>query len=147
VTDVSIGSQPGVGVREQGQSQPAGEPPTDPLLADDEVTGDRVSIVGQPAVRGAEASRSAQSFAELVSYEVGRGQAALLVEVAASIDGNGEVRMSLPYSDPVRFTGSIDVSLPLDGAVLGSGATVSVSHQSTDGNSATNRATITVKEV
>lgn len=137
----------GVEVREQGEVTTAGEPVSDPFLLDDQIPGDRVVIVGQPHVEAAEESRSAQTFDTLVEYSVPRGQAAMLVEVAANIDSNGEVRFALPGNEPFSFTGSIDVNLPVEGAVLGGGDTVRLTHQSTDGTSSTQRATIVAKEV
>lgn len=144
--DVGVGTV-AIDVKPQGESVPIGEPPVDPHLLDDQIPGDRVIIQGQPRVEAAEESRSAQSFDTLAEYTVPQGQAAFLVEVSANIDSNGEVRFAVPYSDPVSFTGSVDVTFPFEQAVLGPGDTVSLTHQSTDGTSATNRGFILAKEV
>lgn len=100
-----------------------------------------------PVARGNEASRSAQSFTELTSWTVPANRYGLLVDVSASIASNGEVRIAVAGSDPIDYTGELDISLPFDGAVLLPGSTVRILHQSTDGSSATNRGSITGKEV
>lgn len=116
-------------------------------LRADEVLGLGEGTEFQPAVEGNEESRSAQSFATLVSYTVPEDRYALLDEVAANIDSNGEVRFAIPGRDSFSFTGSIDVSLPFNGAVLLPGHTVALLHQSTDGASSTQRGMITAREV
>lgn len=116
-------------------------------LAIDEFLGLDVGVEFAPALEGNEASRSAQSFAQLVSYTVPEQRYALLEEVAVNIASNGEVRIAVPGRDPVRFTGSIDITLPFGGAVLLPGQEVLVQHQSTDGASSTQRALVTAREV
>lgn len=139
--------EPSIKVRDTGDVQAGGEPASDPHLFHDERTGDSVTIVGEPVLEADETSRSAQTFANLVEYKVPPKQAFLLDEIAANIDSNGEVRIKVPYAGTVRYTGSLDVSLPYRGAVIGGGAVVAVSHQSTDGTSATNRAQIIGREL
>lgn len=116
-------------------------------LRRDEVFGLDQGLEFEPLVAGGEASRAAQSFDTLAEVTVEEGRYGLLGEVAAAADSNGEVRISIPGNDPVQFTGDIDVSLPFEGAVLLPGSTVRIKHQSTDGNSATNRGLITAREV
>lgn len=116
-------------------------------LLRDEVFGLGEGIEFAPAFEGNEASRSAQTFATLVSYTVPENRYAVLRDVSANIDSNGEVRIAVPGRDPVRYTGSIDVSLPFGDAVLLPGSEVLIQHQSTDGNSSTQRGSITAREV
>lgn len=113
----------------------------------DEILGLGEGTEFSPAFEGNEASRSAQTFAELTSYTVPANRYALLDEVSANIASNGEVRIAIPGEDPVRYTGSLDVALPFGGAVLLPGSTVRIEHQSTDGASATQRGSITAREV
>jgi len=116
-------------------------------LKADEILGTGEGTEFAPVLEGNEASRSTQDFASLASYQVPEGRYALLDEVAANIDGNGEVRIAVPGAGTVAYTGSLDVALEFGGAILLPGHTVLVVHQSTDGNSATNRASITGREV
>lgn len=116
-------------------------------LKADEILGLGDGTEFRPVFEGAEATRTTQSFAELVAYEVPEDRYALLEEVSANIDSNGEVRIAVSGADPVDYTGSIDVALPFNGAVLLPGSTVRVLHQSTDGASSTQRASITAREV
>lgn len=135
---------------DMAEPQSRGEAPEAALpggLRRDEVLGLGEGTEFSPAFEGNEASRSTQSFAELVAYTVPSHRYALLDEVAANVASNGEVRIAIPGNDPVDLTGDIDVSVPFDGAVLLPGETVRVLHQSTDGASATQRATITAREV
>lgn len=116
-------------------------------LKADEVFGLDEGLEFQPAIEGTEASRSAQTFDDLLSYQVPEDRYALLVEVAANIASNGEVRFSIPGNDTFTLTGSVDVNLPFGDAVMLPGSSVELHHQSTDGASATQRATIIAREV
>lgn len=116
-------------------------------LRADEILGLGQGTEFRPVFEGNEASRSAQSFATLTSYSVPANRYALLEEVSSNVDSNGEVRIAVAGRDPVDFTGSIDVNLPFGGAILLPGDTVAILHQSTDGNSSTQRGSITAREV
>lgn len=113
----------------------------------DEVLGLGEGTEFEPLVDGNEASRSTQSFATLASVTVPADRYGLLDEVSANIDSNGEVRFAIPGEDTFSFTGSIDVALPLNGAILLPGSTVELLHQSTDGNSSTQRGLISARVV
>lgn len=113
----------------------------------DEIFGLDAGVEFQPAFRGNEETRSAQSFDDLVRYRVPSQRYALLEEIAVNIASNGEAKISVPGEDPVRFTGSIDINIPWNGAVLAPGSIVLIQHQSTDGADATQRASIAAREV
>jgi len=144
----------GPGVRTHGpepaRSQPQ-RPTAGPLPAGlgtfDEILGDTTTQEYRPVFEGNEASRSAQTFAELTRLDVPDGSVVLLDEVMVSPDSNGEIIVSVQGEDPVSWSGAIDVNLPFGGALLYGGQRVRVLHQSTDGSSATNRAAITGREV
>jgi hypothetical protein len=101
----------------------------------------------QPAGFGTEASTSAQSFSEVASYTVPSQTLARLREATLSIESNGEARVSVGGVVYGPYTGAVDVSIPLDPAVLTEGYQVRVFHQSTDGNSTTTKAQLVVLEV
>lgn len=100
-----------------------------------------------PAGFGTEASRSTQSFGLLDEYEVPAGSVAHLREASLSIESNGEAKISVAGTTYGPYTGSLDISVPLDPAILTPGSKVRVHHQSTDGNSTTTRAQLSVLEV
>lgn len=101
----------------------------------------------QPAGFGTEASRSAQSFALLEEYTVPAKTLGYLRELSLSIESNGEAVVSVAGVRYGPYTGSTDVSVPLDPAVLTEGHQIRVHHQSTDGNSTTTQAQVVVLEV
>jgi len=100
-----------------------------------------------PAGFGTEASRSAQTFDVLDEYTVPDGHVARLQELSVSIESNGEAKVSVAGTTYGPFTGAVDVSVPLEDAVLTPGYQIRVHHQSTDGTSTTTRATAVVAEV
>lgn len=102
---------------------------------------------GEPAGFGTEASTSSTSDVDLDSYRVPLGRTGRLVEAALAIASNGEASVHVNGTTYGPFTGSLEVSLPFDGAYLVEGSTVKVTHESTDGASTTTRANVTVKEV
>lgn len=116
-------------------------------LARGEVTEEAPGEPGEPAGFGTEASTSATDDVDLDSYTVPAGRTARVVEVALSVESNGEASVHMNGTTYGPFTGAVDVSLPWDGAFLLPGSTIKVTHESTDGASTTTKATATVQEV
>ena len=112
----------------------------------DEPLGEISTQEFRPILRVDEASTSSQSFTELVRYDVPDGHVGLLDEVSVSAASNGEVIIGL-MDQPVSALNDVDFDAHYNGAYLYPGQRVRVLHQSTDGASATNRASITVREV
>lgn len=117
------------------------------FLALAEEVGEAPGEPGEPAGFGTEASRSTQSFAEFGRYDVPEGRIALVQEVSLSIESNGEARVHMNGVTYGGFTGAVDVTLQLGGAVLFPHQSIVVSHQSTDGTSTTTKAFATVQEI
>jgi len=139
--------KPSIRVRDKGEVTTIGEAVSDPFLLEDEIPGDRVVIQGEPQVEANENTRSAQSFTDLVTYQVPRGQAAFIQSVFLDVASNGEVRVGVAGNEPFRLSGDFQDTIPFGGVVLGGSDQVSISHQSTDGSNATQRAVIIAKEV
>lgn len=116
-------------------------------LALDEATEEAAGVPGEPAGFGTEASTSQADDVELDTYTVPDGRTARLVEVALSIEGNGEASAHINGETWGPFTGAVDVNVPFDRAVLLPGDQVKVTHESTDGASTTTKAFVTVREV
>lgn len=104
-------------------------------------------LLPRPAGFGTEASRSAQSFAVLDSYEVPQGTLAHLREASLSIESNGEALVTVGGIVYGPYTGAVDITVPLDPAILPEGYDVVVKHQSTDGASTTTKAQVVALEV
>jgi len=100
-----------------------------------------------PAGFGEEVETSDTKTQVVASYEPPENSIARLGEVSVSIESNGEALVSVSGTVYGPFTGSLDVAVPLDTAVLSPGYQVRVFHQSTDGNSTTTRATVVALEV
>lgn len=116
-------------------------------LALDEQVEEARGTPGEPAGFGTEASTSNTDDVELDSYRVPDGRTARLVEAALSIESNGEASVHVNGRTWGPFTGAVDVSLEFDRAFLPEGADLLVTHESTDGNSTTTKASVTVREV
>lgn len=116
-------------------------------LALDEATEEAPGEPGEPAGFGTEATTSATSDVVLDEYEVPEGRTARLVEVALSLEGNGEATVHVTGIEFGPFTGQVDVTLPFDRAFLLPGQGVKVTHESTDGANTTTRASATLREV
>jgi hypothetical protein len=106
-----------------------------------------VDRFGRPAGFGTESSTSMTSFVEVGTYQVPNGGLAELREASLSIQGNGEALIGVDGVTFGPFTGSVDISVPLEPSVLTEGGLVRVLHRSTDGNSTTTRALVAVAEV
>jgi hypothetical protein len=106
-----------------------------------------VDVLPRPAGFGTEASTSQQTLQELETYTVPAKTVARLSELSLSIQGNGEAQVSVAGTVYGPFTGALDVTIPLQNGVLPEGYQIRVSHQSTDGNETTTRATVVALEV
>jgi len=106
-----------------------------------------VDVLPLPGGFGTEASTSSSSFVLVDSYEVDAGEIAELQEASLSIASNGEAKVSVAGTEYGPFSGGVDVSVPLEPGVLTAGYQVRAFHRSTDGNSTTTRALLSVGEV
>lgn len=106
-----------------------------------------VDEFAKPAGFGVEAITSNSSSTLLAEYEVPENSIARLREVSLSLSSNGQGSITLDGEQFGPFTGAVDITLPLDPAVLTAGSLVRVFHQSTDGSSTTSRTTLTVGEI
>lgn len=101
----------------------------------------------QPAGFGTEASTATQSFSVVDEYQVDPNGVAHVREIALSVESNGEVLANVAGVQYGPYTGSLDISIPLDPGLLTGGGRIVVKHQSTDGTSTTTRAQAAVLEV
>jgi len=106
-----------------------------------------VDTLALPGGFGTEATTSSTAFALVDSYEVEAGELAELKEASLSIASNGEATLSVAGTEYGPFSGSVDVSIPLEPAVLTAGYQVRAFHRSTDGNATTTKALLTVGEI
>lgn len=106
-----------------------------------------VDTLPRPAGFGTETSTSQQSTQEIDEYVVPDKTVAEVVEVALSIESNGQARVSAPNVTYGPYTGSLDVEVPLQGSRLTPGDRIRVFHQSTDGTSTTTLAQVVALEV
>jgi len=102
---------------------------------------------GEPAGDLDEDTTSSSSFTQVARYEVSVDATGRLEEVAAQVQGNGEVEVVIDGQTFGTVTGGTATSLPFDGATLAAGTVVLVNHKSTDGANTTTKATITAREV
>ncbi len=116
-------------------------------LALDEQTEQAPGTPGEPAGFGTEASTTSQTHVVLDSYHVPLGRTGRLIEAAMAPPDLGEMSLHVNGTTYGPFTGSLEVNLPFGGAFLPEGATVKITHRSTDGSSVTNIGSVTVKEV
>jgi hypothetical protein len=100
-----------------------------------------------PGGFGTESSTSSTSFELVDSFVVDAGELAELREAALSVESNGEAKLSVAGTEFGPYTGSLDISIPLEPAVLTAGYQVRAFHRSTDGSSTTTRAQLTLGEV
>jgi len=106
-----------------------------------------VDELPRPAGFGTEAATSSQSSVEIDSYVVPAGALAEIVEVALSLEGNGQATVAVSGVSYGPYTGAIDISVPLEGSRLTEGDRVRVFHQSTDGASTSTLAQVAALEV
>lgn len=106
-----------------------------------------VDELPQPAGFGTEATQSSQVFGTVAEYTVPPKTLARLREATLSIASNGEAVISVAGTRYGPYFGAVDVTIPLDPAVLTEGYQVRVAHRSTDGNSTTTRAQLVALEV
>lgn len=106
-----------------------------------------VDQLPKPAGFGTEVSTSATSSELIDEYVVPAQTLAEIVEVSVSLESNGQARLSVSGVSYGPYTGSADVSVPLEGSKLTEGSRVRVFHQSTDGSSTTTAAQVVALEV
>jgi hypothetical protein len=113
----------------------------------DEPLGRTRSTEFRPAGTGGEFSTSTQSNQLVATVEPNRDGVLLLEDASLSIEDNGQAEVHIGNIVYGPYTGSIDVSLPFDGAIMPFGQRVRVFHQSTDGNSTTTKVSVTARQV
>jgi hypothetical protein len=106
-----------------------------------------VDELPRPAGFGTEAETTQHSSVEIDSYVVPAGALAEIVEVALSLEGNGQATVAVSGVSYGPYTGAVDVSVPLEGSRLTAGGRVRVFHQSTDGASTSTLAQVVALEV
>lgn len=119
----------------------------DPAVSVDPDTDVPAFITDSPTVVVREASTSSQSFEPLASVEVPTDAIGRLDEVSAAVQANGAVKVRGEPFDADEITGQTDVTFPSRGGYLSEQATIRVDHRSTDGNSTTTKAIISVRVV
>jgi len=135
------------GVRPEPEQAGELEPAGARAVAVEEMQVGAVDEVPKPAGFGVEGSTSQQSSVLLAEYEVPERAIARLQEASLSLGSNGRGSISVSGVQFGPFTGAIDITVPLDPAVLTPGSLVRVFHESTDGNSTTSRTTLSVGEI
>jgi hypothetical protein len=100
-----------------------------------------------PAGFGVERSTSSTSSVVLAEYEVPANALGRLREASLSLEANGAGTISVSGVQFGSFDGALDITLPLEPAVLTPGSKVRVLFNSTDGSSTTAQSTLTVGEV
>jgi len=135
------------GVRPAPEQAGELEPASARAVSVEEMQIPAVDEFPKPAGFGAEASTSNSSSTLLAEYEVPERAIARLREVSLSLASNGKGSITLDGEQFGPFSGAVDITLPLDPAVLTPGSLVRVFHQSTDSKSTTSRATLTVGEI
>lgn len=143
--DLTVGVVPSFGPQVD-QDRVTGSPPARGIDRVDERLGGPDSEEFELAGTGGEATTSASTYEPVAEYEVSRGQRGLLVSMSASVESNGKVRLAANGRLWGPYSGSIDVEIPGDRALLYGGRVV-VEHKSTDGNQTTTKASIVAQEV
>jgi len=100
-----------------------------------------------PAGFGEEVETSDTNTQVVASYEPPENSIARLGEVSVSIESNGEAAIHTGGTTWGPWTGAVDVTVPLEPAVLLPGYDVRVTGSSTDGNSTTIRTTLSTGEL
>jgi hypothetical protein len=106
-----------------------------------------VDQLPKPAGFGVESSTSNSGSTLLAEYEVPANALGRLQEASLSLEGNGAGTISVSGVQYGSFTGALDVTLPLEPAVLTPGSKVRVLFNSTDGAPTKARTTLTVGEI
>jgi hypothetical protein len=106
-----------------------------------------VDQLPKPAGFGVEGSTSNSTSVLLAEYEVPERGIGRLREASISLESNGKGSISVSGVEFGPFTGAIDVTLPLEPAVLTPGSRVRVLINSTDGAPTTAQTTLTVGEI
>jgi hypothetical protein len=117
------------------------------LLSGDEPLGRSKDLEFRPLLEGGEFSTSQTTSQLAVTVEAKRDELAIIDEIALSLESNGQATVSMTAEDDVTYTGSVDISLPFDGAYLPDGDRIRIFHQSTNGGSTTARISVTGRRV
>jgi len=126
-----------------GELEPAGAR----AVSAEEMQIPAVDELPKPAGFGVEGSTSSTSSTLLAEYEVPPRAIGRLQEASLSLESNGRGSISVSGVQFGPFTGALDITVPLDPAVLTPGSLVRVFHESTDSNSTTSRTTLSVGEI
>lgn len=143
--DLKVSARPRFGPQIES-GDPAGVTPPRGIDLADEPLGGSDSEEFELAGAGGQASTSSSTFQVVAEYEVPRDERALLVEMSASTESNGQVRLAANGVTFGPFSGAVDVSIPGDRGHLYTRRVV-VEHKSTDGASVQTQATIIAQEV
>jgi len=135
------------GIRPQPEQAGELEPAGARAVSSEEMQIPAVDELPKPAGFGVEGSTSSTSSTLLAEYEVPPRAIARLQEASLSLEGNGRGSISVSGVQYGPFTGALDITIPLDPAVLTPGSLVRVFHESTDSNSTTSRTTLSVGEI
>lgn len=118
------------------------------ILRIDEALGDSPATEFRPVLKLRDSDGvTSQTFSEIASYDVPPSKAALLDEVSASVDGDGDILLEGSHFDSDPISGAKDVAVPFNGAVLIGGQSVRVLHRSTSGTASDAEAMIVAREV
>jgi len=100
-----------------------------------------------PAGFGEELDTSDTNTQVVARYEPPANSIARLGEVSVSVESNGEAAIHAAGTTWGPWTGAVDVTVPLDPAILLPGYDVRVTGSSTDGTETTIRTTLSTGEV
>jgi hypothetical protein len=135
------------GVRPKPEQAGAAEPAGARAVSVEEMQVPAADQLPQPAGFGVEASTSNSGSTLLAEYEVPANALGRLREASLSLESNGAGTVSVSGVQYGSFSGPVDITLPLEPAVLTPGSKVRVLFNSTDGSSTTGQSTLTVGEV
>jgi len=135
------------GVRPEPEQSGELEPAGARAVSSEEVQIPAVDQLPKPAGFGVEGSTSSTSSTLLAEYEVPPRAIGRLQEASLSLASNGKGSISVSGVQYGPFSGALDITIPLDPAVLTPGSLVRVFHESTDSNSTTSRTTLSVGEI
>lgn len=138
---------PAIRVGENGAAIPAPRAGPRGIERLDEPFGGPYEREFEPAGAGSQLTTSNTTASVVTEYVVPRNRAAQLVEVAASVDSNGEVAFSLNGMVLGFFAGQTDVTAPWDDALLTERQRVRILGRSAAGSSTSLDGLITAKEV
>jgi hypothetical protein len=135
------------GVRPEPELPGTAEPASARGVSAEEMGILNVDQFPKPAGFGVERSTSNSGSTLLAEYEVPERAIGRLREASLSLESNGRGQISVSGVQYGPFDGAIDITLPLEPAVLTPGSKVRVLFNSTDGSSTTAQSTLTVGEI